>query len=130
LQDAIFDFERTKGVVTSIKGEGGSKSKELAEALSGEKKIVVCTVQTFPALYEKMNELVTHSTKRFAVIADEAHSSQTGDAAAKLKQVLTAEEWKEVEDGGEVGLDAHAVIEMMGRMRTWWPNKPNMTAIC
>jgi len=115
LQDAIFDFERTKGVVTSIKGEGGSKSKELAEALSGEKKIVVCTVQTFPALYEKMSELVTHSTKRFAVIADEAHSSQTGEAATKLKQVLTAEEWKEVEDGGEVGFDDILRAQMTAR---------------
>ncbi len=105
LQDAIFDFERTKGVVTSIKGEGGSKSKELAEALSGEKKIVVCTIQTFPALYSKVTELVTHSSKRFAVIADEAHSSQTGEAASKLKQVLTAEEWAEVQDGGEIGID-------------------------
>ena len=40
--------------------------------------------------------------KRFAVIADEAHSSQTGQAAAKLKQVLSAEEQQELEDGGEI----------------------------
>ncbi len=115
LQDAIFDFDRTKGVVTSIKGEGGSKGKELAEALSGEKKIVVCTIQTFPALYTKMKELVTHTTKRFAVIADEAHSSQTGEAATKLKQVLTAEEWAEVEDGGEIGIDDLLRAQMTSR---------------
>jgi type I restriction enzyme R subunit len=115
LQDAIFDFERTKGVVTSIKGMGGSKSKELAEALSGEKKIVVCTIQTFPALHEKMTDLVQHQSKRFAVIADEAHSSQTGDAAIKLKQVLSAEEWKEVEDGGEVGFDDVLRAQMTAR---------------
>ena len=48
LQDAIFGFERRTGVVATIKGEGGSKSAELAEALSGDKKIVVCTIQTFP----------------------------------------------------------------------------------
>ena len=48
LQEAIFDFERTSGVVATIKGTEGSKSGELAEALSGAKKIVVCTIQTFP----------------------------------------------------------------------------------
>ena len=105
LQDAIFDFQRTTGVVTSIKGVSGSKSKELAEALSGDKKIVVCTIQTFPFALEKVRELAASEGKRFAVIADEAHSSQTGEAAAKLKQVLSAEEWQEIEDGGEVGFD-------------------------
>ena len=115
LQEAIFDFQRTTGVVTTIKGTNGSKSRELAEALSGEKKIVVCTIQTFPALYEKMAELATHSSKRFAVIADEAHSSQTGEAAMKLKQVLTPEEWKEVEDGGEVGFDDILRAQMTAR---------------
>jgi len=48
LSEAIMSFERTAGVVAVIKGEGASKSKELAEALAGGKKIVVCTLQTFP----------------------------------------------------------------------------------
>ena len=56
LQDAIFDFQRTTGVVVSIKGDGGSKSGELAEALSGDKKIVVCTIQTFPFALKKVRE--------------------------------------------------------------------------
>jgi type I restriction enzyme, R subunit len=115
LQDAIFDFQRTTGVVTSIKGEGGSKSKELAEALSGGKKIVVCTIQTFPFALERVRELAASQGKRFAVIADEAHSSQTGEAASKLKQVLSAEEWKEVEDGGEVGFDDVLRAQMTAR---------------
>ena len=115
LQDAIFDFQRTTGVVTSIKGEGGSKSKELAEALSGDKKIVVCTIQTFPFALAKVRELAASQGKRFAVIADEAHSSQTGEAAAKLKQVLSAEEWQEVEDGGEVGFDDVLRAQMSAR---------------
>lgn len=46
--DAVFDFGRTAGVVATIKGESSSKSGELAEALAGGKKIVVCTIQTFP----------------------------------------------------------------------------------
>ena len=102
LQDAIRDFERTAGVVAIIKGDQGSKSAELADALSGEKKIVVCTIQTFPFALEAVRELAATEGKRFAVIADEAHSSQSGEAAAKLKQVLSAEEQAELADGGTV----------------------------
>jgi len=115
LQDAIFDFERTSGVVATIKGEGGSKSGELAEALSGTKKVVVCTIQTFPALYEKMNELTSRQGKRFAVIADEAHSSQSGEAASKLKAVLSPEELKELNDGGEVSSEDILTAQMAAR---------------
>ena len=59
---------------------------------SGDKKIVVCTIQTFPFALEAVRELAATQGKRFAVIADEAHSSQTGEAAAKLKAVLSPEE--------------------------------------
>ena len=54
---------------------GGSKSGELAEALGGGKKIVVCTIQTFPFALKAVQELAATQGKRFAVIADEAHSS-------------------------------------------------------
>src|SRR5207244_5127494 len=105
LQEAIFDFERTTGVVATIKGEGSSKSGELAEALSGDKKIVVCTIQTFPFALKAVRDLAAAEGKRFAVIADEAHSSQSGEAAAKLKAVLTTDELRELRDGGEVSMD-------------------------
>lgn len=116
LQDAIFGFERNVGVVATIRGEGGSKSAELAEALSQGKKIVVCTIQTFPALFEKMEELARTKGTSFAVIADEAHSSQTGESAAKLKAVLSAEEVKELEDGGEVSTEDLLAARMAGRV--------------
>jgi type I restriction enzyme R subunit len=61
----------------------------LAEALAGGKKIVVCTIQTFPFALKAVHELAATQGKRFAVIADEAHSSQTGEAAAKLKALLS-----------------------------------------
>ena len=102
LQEALFDFQRITGVVATITNKDGSKSSKLAEALSGDKKIVVCTIQTFPALYKKMATLVTKEGKRFAVIADEAHSSQSGEAASKLKEVLGVEEQEQVEEGSEV----------------------------
>lgn len=115
LQDAIFDFERTSGVVAVIRGEGASKSGELAQALSGGKKIVVCTIQTFPFALKAVQELSAAQGKRFAVIADEAHSSQTGDAAAKLKQVLSAQEWQELNDGGEVSTEDILAAQMAAR---------------
>jgi type I restriction enzyme R subunit len=115
LQEAIFDFERTAGVVATIKGESASKSGELAAALSGGKKIVVCTIQTFPKALEKVRELSATHGKRFAVIADEAHSSQTGEAAAKLKTVLSPEELLELSDGGEISTEDVLAAQMANR---------------
>lgn len=115
LQEAIFDFERTTGVVATITGENASKSGELAKALAAGKKIVVCTIQTFPFALKAVQELAATEGKRFAVIADEAHSSQTGEAAAKLKAVLSAEELKELEDGGEISTEDLLAAQMASR---------------
>jgi type I restriction enzyme, R subunit len=115
LQEAIFDFQRTTGVVATITNERGSKSKELAEALAGGKKIVVCTIQTFPFALSAVQELAATEGKRFAVIADEAHSSQTGESASKLKQLLSAEELAALEDGGEVSTEDLLALQMQAR---------------
>ncbi len=115
LQEAIFDFERTAGVVATIKGESQSKSGELAEALSGGKKIVVCTIQTFPFALKAVQDLAATQGKRFAVIADEAHSSQTGEAAGKLKQVLSAQEIEDLADGGELSAEDILTAQMAAR---------------
>lgn len=117
LQEAIFDFQRTTGVVATIKNEGGTKSAQLADALSGNKKIVVCTIQTFPFALAAVQELAATEGKRFAVIADEAHSSQTGEAASKLKQVLSAEELEALKDGGEVSTEDVLVAQMAARAK-------------
>ncbi len=63
-------------MVYTVKGTSGSKSKELAEALSGTKTIVICTIQTFPFALEEVRKQAAAQGKRYAVIADEAHSSQ------------------------------------------------------
>ncbi|MCJ9728959.1 type I restriction endonuclease subunit R [Bradyrhizobium sp. PRIMUS42] len=115
LQDALFDFQRTTGVVATIKSEGASKSGQLAEALAAGKKIIVCTIQTFPFALEEVRRLAATEGKRFAVIADEAHSSQTGEAAAKLKQVLSPEELAELGDGGEVSTEDMLAAQMAAR---------------
>ncbi|HCL65135.1 MAG TPA: type I restriction endonuclease subunit R [Rhizobium sp.] len=115
LQEAIFGFERTTGVVETITSEGGAKSGKLAEALAGGKKIVVCTIQTFPFALNAVRELAATQGKKFAVIADEAHSSQTGETASKLKQVLSAEELAELGDGGEVSSEDVLAAQMAAR---------------
>ncbi|MER8898827.1 type I restriction endonuclease [Mesorhizobium sp. M0676] len=115
LQEAIFNFERTTGVVATIKSEGGAKSGQLAEALAGGKKIVVCTIQTFPFALSAVRDLAASHGKHFAVIADEAHSSQTGEAAAKLKAVLSPEELADLGDGGEVSSEDILAAQMASR---------------
>jgi len=88
LQDNIFQFEHKQGVVELIQPRSGqSKSGILGEALNRGTRIVVTTLQTFSHLFDKVNDL---SDKRFAIIADEAHSSQTGKSAANLRVTLGA----------------------------------------
>ncbi len=115
LREAIFDFERTTGVVASITNEHGSKSAQLSQALKDGKKIIVCTIQTFPFALQAVQELAATEGKRFAVIADEAHSSQSGEAAAKLKQLLSAQEWAELQDGGEIDTEMLLAMQMEAR---------------
>ena len=117
LQEALEAFERRKGVVASITSEEGSKSGKLAQALSGDKKVVVCTIQTFPYALEEVRKLTATEGKRFAVIADEAHSSQTGQAAEKLKQVLSTSEAADLADGGEVSIDDVLAAQMADRVK-------------
>lgn len=117
LQEAIFGFQRTTGVVATISDQNTSESKsaQLTKALSGGKKIVVCTIQTFPFALEAVRQLAATQGKRFAVIADEAHSSQTGEAATKLKQVLSPEELDDLADGGEVSAEDLLAAQMAAR---------------
>lgn len=115
LRDALFDFERTTGVVATITGNDGSKSAELAAALKGDKKIVVCTIQTFPYALSAVRELAATQGKQFAVLADEAHSSQSGEAASKLKELLSAAELAELGDGGEVSAEDVLAAQMSAR---------------
>ncbi len=115
LQEALADFERTKGVVATIKNEGAAKSGQLAVALAEGKKIIVCTIQTFPHALKAVREQAATQGKRFAVIADEAHSSQTGETATKLKEVLSPEEVAELADGGEISAEDMLAAQMAAR---------------
>lgn len=90
LQDTIYQFEHAQGVVKRITRDIGSRSKseQLAEALAEQTRIIIVTIQTFPALFDALDKHPKLASGRYAVIADEAHSSQTGSSASKLKQIL------------------------------------------
>lgn len=81
LQDKIYQFEHVDGVVVKI----DNNSKQLADALNTGKKIIITTLQKFPFIVDKVNDF---AGKRFAIIVDEAHSSQTGEASRKLKSIV------------------------------------------
>ncbi|MGI5523185.1 type I restriction endonuclease subunit R [Micromonospora sp. CA-259024] len=96
LQDTIYQFDHTPGVVELITGSGGSKSSEVAAALTNTAtKIVIVTVQTFPYVLTGVSSL---KDKRVAVIVDEAHSGHSGDSVSKLSKVLSGKGAEQTDD--------------------------------
>lgn len=93
LQDTIYQFEHQDGVVGRINNkEGdGSKSEKLASALENSQPIIIVTIQTFPFVLKAIENSVSLKQRKYAVIADEAHSSQSGSTARQLKEVLMTE---------------------------------------
>lgn len=87
LRDNIYNMDHRQGVVKAITGDRGSKSQELAEALTSGARIIITTLQTFPFVLEHIGKRAGNT---FAVIADEAHSSQTGRASEGMKEVLSS----------------------------------------
>lgn len=94
LQETIYQFEHVDGVVGRINREegDGSKSEKLAAALEGSQPIIIVTIQTFPHVLKAIENSTSLKERNYAIIADEAHSSQTGSTARKLKEVLMLEE--------------------------------------
>ncbi len=85
LRRTIEQFDHKSGVIEYIDETKGSKGKQLSNALNEKRQIIITTIQTFPNILEDVHNMKDSS---FAVIIDEAHSSQAGDAAAKLKVAL------------------------------------------
>jgi type I restriction enzyme, R subunit len=82
LQDTIYQFEHKQGVVQKVDRD----SSQLAEALTSGTNIIITTLQKFPFVLDKIGTL---PKRNYALIVDEAHSSQGGEASTKLKEVLT-----------------------------------------
>jgi type I restriction enzyme, R subunit len=98
LQDTIYQFEHRQGVVQKIDED----SKQLAQALESAVPIIITTLQKFPFVSRQLLKLVEQGhkgvlpTRRCAVIVDEAHSSQSGDTATHLKEILGGEKLQEI----------------------------------
>ena len=82
LQRTIRQFQQVDGVVENI----DKTSRQLRQALLDGKQIIVTTLQKFPVIVKSIGEL---PGQRFAVLVDEAHSSQSGESTKSLKAVLT-----------------------------------------
>lgn len=95
LQNTIYQFEHKTGVVQKIDKD----SNQLASALGYGTNIIITTLQKFPYVVDKVGEL---PERKYAVIIDEAHSSQGGEASKKLKEVLAA---KTLEDATNEEID-------------------------
>lgn len=130
LQNTIYQFDHKQGVVQKIDED----TRQLVHALSDGTPIVITTLQKFPFITETLDKLreerlpglqIATAGKRFAVIVDEAHSSQSGEGAMELKGVLNADGIREASAAytAEQGLDdeddadrlAGVVREMMKR---------------
>jgi type I restriction enzyme R subunit len=113
LQDTIYQFEHKRGVVQKIE----ESSRQLAEALENAVPIVITTLQKFPFVSRQLLKMAeergvngtgTLPTRRCAVIVDEAHSSQSGETATDLKEVLGGEALKQAakQRAAEEGLES------------------------
>jgi type I restriction enzyme R subunit len=104
LQNTIKQFEQTRGVVHPI----DENSAQLKKALENGKDIIITTLQKFPRISETIADL---KGKKFAVIVDEAHTSQTGETSKHLKKALaTSLEDAEEEDQDESEFDLEDAV--------------------
>lgn len=109
LQDTINQFEHADGAVGRInRKEGeGSKSEKLAAALESSQPIIIVTIQTFHYVLKAIENSMSLKERQYAIIADEAHSSQTGSTARQLKEVLMI-------DGDQAeGIDAEDILDSL-----------------
>ncbi len=115
LQRTVRQFEQTLGIVENI----DTTSRQLKDALESGKTIIVSTLQKFPVIASQIGELPAN---RFALIIDEAHSSQSGESTKSLKSVLAADslERAEQEDAPDADDLEDRIVEEMrkrGRLR-------------
>lgn len=106
LRDNIKEFSEIKNIIAPA-----FKSSELKSALENGKKIIITTIQKFPYIIDGIADL---SDKRFAVIIDEAHSSQSGSAHDNMNRVMGKSEVEEAEDAQDKILAAMRSRKMRG----------------
>lgn len=118
LSETVESFSQIKGVVKHVES-----SAELREALEKGTRIITSTLQKFPVIVESIDAT---EGNRFAVIVDEAHSSQSGESAADLREVLTLEDAEQEQEKRE---KAFKTVEdrLVERMRARKVKTPNVS---
>ena len=99
LRATIKQFAQVGATVGAVKEGDASKTKQLSEFLEQGKKIIIVTVQTFPAALDKIGS--EHRGKKYAIIIDEAHSSQGGKTSAAMSTALSVSGAEEEEETTE-----------------------------
>ncbi|MCF8258030.1 MAG: DEAD/DEAH box helicase family protein [Flavobacteriales bacterium] len=106
LQDTIYQFEHKQGVVQKIDKD----SSQLAAALGYGTNIIITTLQKFPFVIDKVGDM---PERKYAVIIDEAHSSQGGEASKKMKEVLSVKTLELAATEEADGDDAYSADDMI-----------------
>jgi type I restriction enzyme R subunit len=97
--------QSSKGLVVTVGEKSGAKSPQLKKALLEGDHIITCTLQTFPEVMKLIEDTQELRGRRWAVVADEAHSSQSGSAARRLKELLVDVELDVDEDEDDISAD-------------------------
>lgn len=106
IRDDMNLVQSSAGLVVSVGEKSGAKSPQLKKALLEGNHIVTCTLQTFPEVMKLIEDTDELRGRNWAVVADEAHSSQTGSTARQLKELLADVEVDAADDGsGEITAD-------------------------
>ncbi|GGP96328.1 hypothetical protein GCM10010215_22660 [Streptomyces virginiae] len=88
IRDDMNLVQSSKGLVVAVGEKSGAKSPQLKRALLEGDHIITCTLQTFPEVMKLIEDTQELRGRRWAVVADEAHSSQSGSASRQLKELL------------------------------------------
>ena len=112
LQRTLKQVIETPGMLKNIDSADGMTSKDLKEALENGKRIIVTTLQKFGVIMDSIGDL---PGERFAVIVDEAHSSQAGTAAKAVQKVLSYTSEEEKKDEEEKTVEDRILEELKTR---------------
>jgi type I restriction enzyme R subunit len=120
LRKQVLEFEQTAGTVAAIEND----SRELREALSkAGVRVIITTLQKFPFVLKQLDGDTGLKDSRYAVIVDEAHSSQTGESAVDLKKTLGAKTVDDLElDSDEMDVPPEMLVHLAARGR-----QPNLS---
>ena len=121
IKEGLDLLRASEGLVVNVDNQLGSKSKTLEAALTRGGHIISCTIQTFPALAKMMEKSPALAGRNYCVIMDEAHSSQHGEAATRLREILVD---VDIPDGDDISSD-----DVLLAMDKAVANSPNLSFI-